>query len=410
MFKRIVTAFVVVFLCFLASAPVHASKSVQLDFFWSNGCPHCAKEKVFLDELKDKYPNLTINSYEISQNMGNALLLQSVGQRLNVDVSGVPFTVIGDEYIVGFGSGETTGKQIEELILAVGESSSDATPLPIEASNKPLPVVAISQTPVPIVNSQKQAQDRIKDTSIDIPLLGSVKVSQFSLPVLTFLIALVDGFNPCAMWTLLFLISLLIGMKNRKRMWVLGIAFIAASALVYFLFLSAWLNLFLFIGMLGWVRMVIALVALGAAFIYLKKYWQHKTGCEIMGDEKRQKVFEKLRSITTKQSFAMALVGIVLLAFAVNMVELLCSAGLPAIYTKVLSMYQLPGWQYYGYLLFYILVFMFDDLFIFFTAMLTLQVTGIQSKYTHASQLIGGLLMLIIGLLLLLKPELLMFG
>ncbi|MBU1499606.1 hypothetical protein KKE48_01920, partial [Patescibacteria group bacterium] len=127
-------------------------------------------------------------------------------------------------------------------------------------------------------------------------------------------------------------------------------------------------------------------------------------------NEKRQKILENLRRIAQKRRFILALGGIILLAIAVNMIELVCSAGLPAIYTKILSLSGLSTWQYYLYLLFYTLIFMLDDLFIFFTAMITLQAVGIQSKYSRFSHLIGGVLMFVIGLLLLLKPEWLMFG
>jgi len=194
-------------------------------------------------------------------------------------------------------------------------------------------------------------------------------------------------------------------------MWVLGITFIVSSAFVYFLFLSAWLNLFLFLGFVVWVRILIGFIALGAGGYYLRDYWINKKGgCNVMRDEKRQKIFEKMRDITQKRQFILAFGGIVLLAIAVNMVELICSAGLPAIYTKILSLSNLPIWQYYLYLLFYILIFMLDDLFVFFTAMITLQAVGIQSKYSRYSHLIGGILMFMIGLLLLFKPEWLMFG
>ena len=99
-----------------------------------------------------------------------------------------------------------------------------------------------------------------------------------------------------------------------------------------------------------------------------------------------------------------------LLAAAVNLVELVCSAGLPAVYTSVLAMSNLATWQYYSYLLFYILIFMLDDLIVFILAMSTLQIKAISSHYTKWSGWIGGILMLIIGFLLLFKPGLLMFG
>ena len=377
--KVIVFLSSLIFFC-LNFIPVYANKTdVIIDFFWAEGCPHCAHEKIFLDELKIKYPDLQINSYEISKNQTNINLLQQKGRQLSADVSGVPFTVIGSNYVSGFGTKDTTGKQIEDLIKQ---------------------------------NLSQEQIDKVQGNiaSIHLPFIGEINAKQMSLPILTLAIALVDGFNPCAMWTLLFLISLLLGMKNRKRMWILGIAFIVSSAFVYFLFLAAWLNLFIFLGLVIWVRVIIALVALVAGAINLKEYIENKSGCKIMGDEKRQKFFEKLKSVTSKKNFILALGGIILLAFAVNLVELICSAGLPAIYTKILSMYQLPTWQYYLYLIFYIFVFMIDDLFVFFTAMVTLQAVGIQSKYTKTSHLIGGIIMLIIGLLMLFKPDILMFG
>jgi len=398
-----VFAFLLLFFPSLANA-----SSNSIDFFWANGCPHCAHEKEFLDQLQAKYPQLEINSYDVTANQENVKLFQQRGEELSADISGVPFTVIGSKYVIGFGTAQTTGKEIESLIL----QELKLTPKQLETPQTASPAAATNQNPDAKASPTQQEDKTIQSElgSIHIPLIGELDVKQVSLPVLTFLIAFVDGFNPCAMWTLLFLISLLLGMKDRKRMWILGTAFIVSSAFVYFLFLSAWLNLFLFLGLVVWVRVVIALVALTAGTLYLKEYIENKTGCKVMGDTKRQKVFEKLRTITSKRNFLVALGGIILLAFAVNLVELICSAGLPAIYTKVLSMYQLPAWQYYLYLIFYIIVFMLDDLFIFFTAMITLQAVGIQSKYSRASHLVGGILMLIIGLLLLFRPDILMFG
>ncbi|OGV97392.1 hypothetical protein A2W24_03565 [Microgenomates group bacterium RBG_16_45_19] len=380
MLKKLLVCLIGLMFLTMAVVPVLAQNHDWVEFFWAEGCPHCAKEKVFLTELKTKYPDLVIKSYEISQNLVNALLLQQRGRDLNADVSGVPFTIIGDEYVSGFRDNETTGKQIEtRYIQVMSENAQVETPQPA-------------------------------GQLLNVPLLGAVNLASLSLPVLTFLIALMDGFNPCAMWTLLFLISLLLGMKDRKRMWLLGTVFIATSALVYFLFLAAWLNLFIFLGMVAWVRVGIGLVASAAGGMYLRDYYRDQSGCKVVGDEKRQKIFGKLRDITAKKQLLVALGGIMLLAVAVNLVELICSAGLPAVYTQVLSLSNLPRWQYDLYLIFYVLVFMLDDLFIFFTAMLTLKAVGIQSKYAKVSRLVGGILMIMIGVLLLFKPSWLMFG
>jgi hypothetical protein len=262
-----------------------------------------------------------------------------------------------------------------------------------------------------VVEETPQEETEQAGVMVPLPFFGTINALSFSLPVLTVIIGSLDGFNPCAMWTLLFLISLLVNMQDKKRMWILGSAFVFASGLVYFLFLSAWLNVFLFIGMIMWVRFAIGTVALASGGYNLREYMQNKDGtCKVTSSEKRKRIFDRLRAVAHHQQFWMALIGIVLLAFAVNLVELICSAGLPAVYTQVLSLSDLPAWQYYGYLLLYIFFFMLDDLMVFIVSMATLQVTGITSKYSRFSHLIGGILMLILGALLILRPELLMFG
>lgn len=383
--------FITIFNPFLIKAQ---EENVTLHFFWANGCPHCTKEKIFLEKLTQKYPQLEIKDYEVTGKKENIEILRKIGKELSADVSGVPFTVIGEQYFSGYHNDDTTGKEIEEAILCAIENGCKDL---LETTNQNL--------------DHSNNQEKISLEQISVPILGKVNVKNLSLPFLTILIALIDGFNPCAMWVLLFLISLLLGMKDRKRMWILGTAFIISSAFVYFLFLSAWLNLFLFLGLIVWVRLIVGILAFGAGLYYLKDYFVNKNGgCKVMGDEKRQKIFEKLKNITQKKQLLIAIFGIILLAFAVNLVELICSAGLPAIYTQVLSLSNLPSYQYYLYLLLYILIFMLDDLFIFFTAMFTLQAVGIQSKYSRLSHLIGGLLMLLIGILMIFKPEILMFG
>jgi thiol-disulfide isomerase/thioredoxin len=372
--------------------------SVKAYQFYGEGCPHCAKELIFLKELHAEYPQLEIIEYEVYYNQNNKQLMKNVALELKTQVGGVPFLVIGDQHFIGFAEG-LTDQQIRQQV-----ESCLQTACPDRVAE------VITPEGTALGESESEIQEK-PGMSIQLPLLGMVNISAWSLPVLTFVFAFLDGFNPCAMWTLLFLISLLLGLKDRKRMWALGVAFIAASALVYFLFLAAWLNLFLFLGFVVWIRVLIGLVALAAGWYYLKDFWVNKeAACSVTGSEKRQKIFAQLRDITHKEQFFLALGGIVLLAVAVNTVELVCSAGLPAIYTNILSLAELPRWQYYLYLVFYIFIFMLDDLVVFFTAMLTLQATGIQSKYARYSHLIGGVLMVVIGLLLLVKPEWLMFG
>ncbi len=382
------------------------TNDINIYFFWGEGCPHCAKEKPFLEKLEDKYPQVNVQSYEVWGNRENQKLLVDFGKKLNANVSGVPFTVVGEEYFIGWYDEQSTGKAIEEAVKCAQQDSCrdigrEISALSVEKSSNEK-----NEEDCGCEEEQSPLPQKIK-----VPLLGEIETKNFSLPLLTIVLGALDGFNPCAMWVLLFLISLLLGMKDRKRMWILGAAFIVASASVYFVFMAAWLNLILFIGVVVWVRVVIGLIALLGGGYNLKEYFTNRDAtCKVTGTEKRQKVFEKLKSITHKKSFYLALGGIILLAFAVNLVELICSAGLPAVYTQVLALSNLAKWQYYLYILLYVSIFMLDDLFVFFVAMTTLRMAGITTKYARWSHLIGGMLMLIIGLLLIFKPGWLMFG
>ena len=398
--KIIVSLFLFIILLSLISNSVLAqenvSDKVNVYFFWAEGCPHCANEKPFLESLKQKYNNLEVHSLEITKSKENADLLAKVGRELNADVSGVPFTVVGKQYFIGWYDEKTTGAAIEEAVQsAIKNNFSDI----------------VGSLITHITPNSVQEKEKTIPEKISLPILGEIETKNISLPIFTVIIGTLDGFNPCAMWILLFLISMLLGMKNRKRMWILGITFIVASAVVYFLFMAAWLNLILFLGFIFWVRLLIALVALAGGSYNLREYFINKdSGCKVTGEEKRQKVFERVKRITHEQKFWLALVGIVILAASVNFVELICSAGLPVIFTQVLALSDLAVWQYYSYMLIYIIFFMLDDLIVFFIAMITLQMTGITTKYTRLSHLIGGILMVIIGILLIFKPELLMFG
>jgi len=403
---------------FLLSAvqPVLAQDhKVYLYFFYGDGCPHCAKEEKVLDKLEKDNPAVVIRRYEVWHNRENAQLLSRVAENLKLSVSGVPFLIIGDETVSGYYNDETTGAEILSIVDDHIKNGCNDIVAPFlsgaKEENECIHGCNTDDKECTHNCGCETATEKSLPDRVNIPILGEVQIKNLSLPLLTFVIAAADGFNPCAMWVLLFLISLLLGMENKKRMWALGLSFIAVSGAVYFLFLSAWLNLFLFLGFVSWIRILIGLVALASGGYHLYDYYQNRDGtCRVTSNEKRKKIFDKLRTIVVEKKFWLALSGIVLLAAAVNLVELVCSAGLPAVYTQVIALANLPAWQYYGYLLFYILVFMLDDVLIFFVAMFTLQMRALSSRYTRWSNVVGGLIMLLIGLLLLFRPGWIMFG
>lgn len=406
---------------------VSASNSVNAYLFYGEGCPHCAKEEAFLETIKDKYPDLKINSFEIYYNQENIVFLKEIAKTLNVQTGSVPFLIIGDKTFIGY-SPTISPIQIENrikecLITKCPDSVAKIIGIDIKEENN---IEKIDDSKIInniilesnenneleiTIEKEKENQSDILEKTINIPFFGEVLIRNFSLPLLTIVIAFLDGFNPCAMWVLLFLVSLLFGIENKKRLWIFGLVFLFSSAVVYFLFMTAWLNLFMFLGFIALVRIIIGIIALVSAYFNLKEYITNPTGgCKVTGGKKRQRIFEKLKQIIQQKNLLIAIIGLILLAFAVNLVELVCSLGLPAVYTQVLSFSYLSTWQYYLYLVFYVLVFILPAFIIFAISATTLQLTGISTKYGRLVHLFSGIIMLILGVLMIFKPGWLMFG
>lgn len=353
---------------------IEPSEEVTVYLFHSATCTHCAQENIFLDELEEEYgKQINVVRYEVTNNKNNFNLFKKVDAALNTPGL-VPLTIIGEKYYVGYNS---TTK------------------------------INIKQTIDDYLNENPGSKDNNETT---IPLLGKINMKKISIPLVAVILGFLDGFNPCAMWILLFLINMLFNMKNRKRMWILGFTFLFTSAFVYFLAMLG-LNVVLSFTAVNWVRSLIGCVALIGGLVNIRSYIKTKNdGCHIVDDQKRKKYFTKIKKFTSEQNFILALIGVITLAASVNLVELACSAGFPAIFIEILNINNFSTLQDTLYILIYILFFLLDDLVIFVIAMTTLKLTGISTKYNRASHLVGGILMIIMGILLIIKPEWLMFN
>ena len=379
------------------------AKEITLYFFHGNGCPHCAEESKFLDSIKEEYNDLKIVEYEVWYNDENANLLKKVEEAFDIRRSGVPTTVIGDSVITGYGTG--TDSKIKRAIDYYLENDyTDQVQNIINGT--------FVKEEKPDDDFSKEEEKKDEELSIKLPIFGKVNLKNISLASAAVVIGLVDGFNPCAMWILLFLLSVLVGMKDRKRMWIIGLTFLITSAFVYMLIMLSWLQIAVKMTTVIWIRNIIAVIALIGAFINLRSYIRTKddSGCEVVDDKKRKTIFKRIRKFTSEKSLFLALIGVITLAVSVNLVELACSAGLPLVFTELLVLNDTSSMMRFTYTLLYILFFLIDDLIIFFIAMFTMQITGISTKYNKYSHLIGGIIMLIVGILLLLKPEWLMFS
>lgn len=377
--------------------PVVAQNQVVIHFFYDEHCSHCIEEDQFLDELEASDPYVSVIRYDVLGSRENRELFQEVKSVFSRKSALTPFVVIGGVALAGYS--EQTKSDIQEFVTRYKDE------VYVDIVDK-------------IVNGEEILDSDIEflhfspGDYVTIPLIGTVNIDTLSLFVAGVVIGLVDGFNPCAMWILLFLIGMLLNLKSKMRRWIYGFSFLLASAFAYFLIMVMWLNIGLCMTAVVWVRLLISLFAVGFGSYSISRFIvasRKKTiGCEIANEAKRSKIRDRLIKIVHERSLVVGLVGIIALAVSVNLLELACSAGLPLLYTEILVYNQLPTIMYYVYILVYIFFFLLDDILIFAFAMITLQITGISNKYQKLSHLIGGLIMIMIGILLLFFPEYIM--
>jgi len=191
-------------------------------------------------------------------------------------------------------------------------------------------------------------------------------------------------------------------LRDRKRIWLIVGSFVLASGILYFLFMTAWLNAFLFIGYVKPVTTVIGLVALGGGILQIREVIETKGAivCEVTDEESRKKTMTRIQKIVSSPITLGTIAGIIALAFMVNSVEFVCSAAVPAVFTRVLSLAGLTTFQYYSYILLYVLFFMLDDLIIFGTAAFALT-SNLGDRYAKYSRPVGATILIILGVLLL---------
>lgn len=401
--KKLGSIILGIILSCLIILPVNAKENemIKLYLFYGDGCPHCAAEKEYLAEVKEKYKNVEFVYYEVWKDIDNQQLFEKVRDELEITRTGVPLTVIGETPIIGYS--ESVNSKIDRAI----EFYSENEYTDVVSKIKDGTYVKEDNDVNEFLEEEEKTDE---ESTVEIPLIGSLNLKNVSLSTAALILGFIDGFNPCAMWVLLFLISMLIGMKNKKRMWAIGLTFLGSSAFIYMLIMLSWLNLVVEISTSILLRNIVAVIAVGGGCLNLYNYFKHQdSGCSVVDEKKRKNVFERIKKFTKEKSLILALIGTIALAFSVNIIELACSAGLPLVYTQLLALNGITGFRAFLYVLLYVIFFLMDDLIIFFVAMRTMEVTGISTKYSKYSHLIGGILMIIIGGLLLFKPEWLMF-
>ena len=392
MLKKIILTLSFFALLFGLAAPTtfaaERPPETELLFFYSETCSHCKDAKVFLDKLTEEHPEFKVSRYEMSKNEDKVVGLYQEYDVPNGMYGMVPLFFMDDKFLLGFSS--SVEKELaEKIITNCSELHEQGDPI----------------------------CDPDKDKKTELPIIGSVDLEKFGPLTLSVLLGTLDGFNACAMVALGFLLTILIATGTRKRVFWVGGTFIFISGLVYFFFIAAWFNIVsLFWAYKDVVNIVISLVVVTSAIFLLKDY-ANGIICKICrvdpaGDNiftrTEKKLFAKMGQILNeKRSLAMMLIGVAVVAIGINTVELSCSFALPMVFTGMLKNLNLSPTSYYLHLLVYVLFYMIDDFIIFMIAVVTLKKVENSDKYLKIIKLVSGILLLALGLIMLIKPSLL---
>lgn len=436
------------------------------DVYTRSTCPRCQQAKAFLARLQQRWPAIRFNYRDVSLDTAARARWQALCAASG-STPGLPTFDFGGQVIIGYQGDGSTGRQYEDLI----SSKATLVPEPADASPPAAPAPAGRSSrwgasrfiPVAIVNvlpidpspgdsdppdSEGQAYQSDAETkdlaelgdldlpeeadesdlgeaemvpssaspsehpeAIEVPLLGRLRVSELGMPLFTFLVGLVDGFNPCAMWVLVFLLSVLVNIKDRRKILLIAGTFVVVSGLAYFAFMAAWLNLFLLIGIVRPVQIVLGLMAVFIGMVNVKDFFAFHQGLTLsIPESAKPGLYKRVREIVSAKYLTAALAGVVALAVVVNMVELLCTAGLPALYTQVLTMQAFPAWKNYLFLGLYISAYMLDDAVLLGIVVATLSHRKLQEREGRWLKLLSGVVILLLGLVMLFRPTWLQLG
>ena len=352
---------------FTSDQPCHS-----LEIFTKPGCPHCARAREFLRRLQTEYPDIRVTEHVVPDDQEQLLRLFRLSEEHGIEHPGAPSFLICKNFLLGFDTGQTTGAEIKELLGLTAAASA---------------------------GTKGQAE-------INTGWFGTISVDRLGLPVFTFAIGLIDGFNPCAMWVLLMLLSVLVNLRDRKRLLLIAGTFVLVSGAVYFAFMAAWLNLFFVIGLTRSIQVIIGLIALLVGTVHIKDFFAINKGVSLsIPDSTKPTIYKRIRRVIYAENILAAFLAVVVVAVLVNLVELLCTAGLPAVYTQILANQHLSSVGYYGYLLLYNIAYIFDDSIMVGIAVITLSSRKMQQVEGRWLKLLSGAVVLVLGAVLILAPD-----
>lgn len=388
-------------------APAHAENDVvNIYLFGRDDCTHCAKEKVYLNELVKTEQGVAYEYLNVTEDDGAKELFERVLTKHGLSYV-TPVTVIGDQVFQGFDTGETTGERFKSAIVRA--RSGDI--LTVEDHLMRAPTQADSFTGAGCDENGTEC-DSVTNPNIlmfNLPLIGVVDFKDLSLFSLSAVLGTIDGFNPCAMWVLITFLVLLSQVGDRRKMMFVAGLFIVAEAIMYNLILNVWFSTWDFIGLDAIVTPLVGLLALGGGVFFIYRYRKNKNApliCDVSDLESQGRTINKIKKIIEQPTTIITVVSIIAIAFSVNIIEFACSIGIPQAYTKVLELNDLSFISRQWYILVYTLGYMIDDLVVFGLAIWGFsKLESHGHRYAQLSLLIGGILMLLLGAILIIDPS-----
>ncbi len=359
---------------------------IHLYFFWSKKCPHCLKAGPDIIEIDKRYPWLKLHSLELSEHPENIQTYINMGRMIGNDARSVPTFMFCGNSLSGYENKKSTGRLLRFYLRECYQFAKENGP-----DNSMTFILNLNESP-----------------SVDVPLLGNISSDNYSLPMLTVFIAGMDAFNPCAFFVLLFLLSMMMHSRSRSRMALIGGIFVFFSGFIYFLFMTAWLNLFIYLGELRFITLIAGCIAVLIALINIKDYFWFKKGFSLsISEHKKPKLIDRIRDLLRLDSIITVVFATVILAVVANSYELLCTAGFPMVYTRILTLRSLAIDSYYLYLLLYNLIYILPLLIIVVFFTIKLGSRKLSEKEGMVLKLLSGVMMLMLGVLIIVSPQML---
>jgi glutaredoxin len=361
-----------------------------LHIFMRPGCPQCGSIEPFVESVAERM-GVALRFHDVSEEAGEELYLV-FKRAYGIEHAGHPVLFMGDKFLLG----KTAIRENLEAVLRECLADSGCI-CPLDKVRASTPSIPGSGDITP--------EDAI---ILDIPFFGRVDVSSMPIYSSTMLIAFADGFNPCSLWLISFLMGIVLYTGSRKKVFIVGITFLLVTAAAYGVFLVGALNVFSYIGQIFWIRLLVGVIAVVFAAVNIKDYFWYKKGLSFtISDSHKPGLIKKIRGIMHPNKSLLGMVGAtILLALGVVLVELPCTAGFPITWSNLVAQSGVDGSEYGLLVTIYMLIYLAIEIIIFSTIILTMKVSKFQEKQGRILKLVGGCIMLLLGISMIFLPAL----